>query len=180
MRDELLPNQPRPIEKRRVRFDKVSRGPDAPRAESRSLLGLFRFWGEVSTPERRRLPRHEVVESQVWLGWVRGSEGFRATSALIVNLSRGGAFIFLDEKPPKDQPVWLSQGIRDPAGSVEARVVAAKVSRQGQCAVRLEFREPCPYSFFGAAVCGMAPSDPRRRNRHSAGSGAEGEPAPRS
>jgi hypothetical protein len=63
----------------------------------------------------------------------------------------------------------------DPVGFVEARVVAVKMSRQGQCAVRLEFREPCPYGFFEAAVCGMAPTDPRRRNRRP----AEGDPTPK-
>jgi hypothetical protein len=61
----------------------------------------------------------------------------------------------------------------DPVGFVEARVVATKLSRQGQCAVRLEFREPCPYGFFEAAVCGLSPTDPRRRSRRP----AEGDPA---
>src|SRR5262245_45091166 len=107
MRDEMLAVSPKPIEKRRVRIDHVAQGPSTPRAESRSLLGLFRLWPDAiaSTPERRRSPRHEVVESQVWLGWWRGAAGFLASSAVIINLSRGGAFIFLDDQPPKDQPV---------------------------------------------------------------------------
>jgi hypothetical protein len=175
MRDELLPIEPKPIEKRRFRFDSVATGGDAPRAESRSLLGLFRLWGDKPTPERRRAPRHEAVESQVWLGWWRGAEGFQASRAVIIDLSRGGAFIFLDVQPPKNQPVWISLGTPDPVGFVEARVVAVKMSRQGQCAVRLEFREPCPYGFFEVAVCGMAPTDPRRRNRRP----AEGDPTPK-
>jgi hypothetical protein len=169
MRDEALPFQPKPIEERTIRYDSVARGAVEPRAESRSLLGLFRLWGDTPTPERRRAPRHDANESQVWLGWKRGADGFRSSSALIINLSRGGAFVFLDDRPPKDEPVWISMGTPAPAGSVEARVVAIKVMRQGQCAVRLEFREPCPYGFFEAAVCGMSASDPRRRNRRPAG-----------
>ena len=173
MRDDLLRFEHKPIEKRKFRFDKVNKGDDVPRVECRSLLGLFRLWGEQPTPERRRSPRHEAVESQVWLGWWRGAPGFVASSAVIIDLSRGGAFIFLDIKPPKDQPVWISLGMPDPVDSVEARVVSIKVSRQGQCAVRLEFLEPCPYGFFEAAVCGLSPTDPRRRERRPTG----GDPA---
>jgi hypothetical protein len=179
MVEESTSYQPRPIERRKVRFDKIAPGADAPRAESRSLLSLFRLWDGQPTPERRRTPRHEVVESQVWLGWWRGAAGFLASSAVIINLSRGGAFIFLDERPPKDEPVWVCLGMPDPVGFVEARVVAIKTSRQGQCAVRLEFREPCPYGFFEAAVCGLPAADPRGRRR-AAGAGSEGAPAPRS
>jgi hypothetical protein len=177
-RDEMRDEQPfalKPIEKRRIRFDSVAKGAVVARAESRSLLGLFRLWGDKPMEERRRTPRHEVVESQAWLSWWRGEKGFLASSAVIIDLSRGGAFIFLDIQPPKDQPVWISLGMPDPVGLVEARVVTVKMSRQGQCAVRLEFCAPCPYSFFEAAVCGMAPTDPRRRNRRP----AEGDPTPK-
>lgn len=178
MRDDSTFWGPKPIEKRKVRFDKVAPDSVAARAESRSLLGLFRLWGGKPTPERRNSPRREVVESQVWLGWWRGEAGFLASSAVIINLSRGGAFIFLDEPPPKDQAVWICLGMPDPVGFVEARVVAIKTSRQGQCAVRLEFREPCPYGFFEAAVCGLPASDPRSRRRRAAEAGREGEAAP--
>jgi len=176
MWDESTPLNPKPIEKRKVRFDKIASGAAVPRAESRSLLGLFRLWDGQPTAERRRAARHEVVESQVWLGWWRGEAGFLASSAVIINLSRGGAFIFLDEPPPKDESVWICLGMPDPVGFVEARVVAIKTSRQGQCAVRLEFREPCPYGFFEAAVCGLPAADPRGRRRRTAEAGAEGEP----
>jgi hypothetical protein len=163
MRDHVLSAGPRPIEQRKIRFDTVAEGGAMPRAESRSLLGLFRLWGGAPTPERRRSPRHEVVEAQVWLGWWRGERGFLASSAVLINLSRGGAFVFVDERPPQDEPVWISLGMPDPVGFVESRVVAVKVSRQGQCAVRLEFRAPCPYGFFEAAVCGLPPADPKSR-----------------
>jgi hypothetical protein len=176
MRDESTPLKPKPIEKRKVRFDKIAPGAAAPRAENRSLLGLFRLWDGEPTAERRRAARHEVVESQVWLGWWRGEAGFLASSAVIINLSRGGAFIFLDERPPKDEPVWICLGMPDPVGFVEARVVGVKTSRQGQCAVRLEFREPCPYGFFEAAVCGLPACDPSRRRRHAAEASPGGEP----
>jgi hypothetical protein len=168
MWDDVLLKSPKAIEKRKIRFDSVVEGSEPPRAESRSFLGLFRLWEPKPTPERRRAPRHEVVESQVWLGWWRGSSGFLASSAVIINLSRGGAFIFLDEKPPKDEPVWICLGMPDPVGFVEARVVEVTVSRQGQCAARIAFREPCPYGFFEAAVCGLPAADPRRRNRQAA------------
>jgi PilZ domain len=178
MRDEQAPLRPKPIEKRIIRFDNIAKGDgeSPPRAESRSLLGLFRLWNNPPAQERRRAPRHEVVESQVWLRWWRAPDGLLSSSALIINLSRGGALVFLDVKPPKDQPVWIGQGTADHVDFVETRVVAIKTSRQGQCAVRLQFREPCPYGFFEAAICGMSATDPRRRNRRPAG----GDRAPRS
>jgi hypothetical protein len=174
MRDEVMTTQPKPIEKRKVRFDRIAAGAEAPGVESRSLLGLFRLWNGPPAEERRRSPRHMVVESQVWLGWWRGEAGFLASSAVIINLSRGGAFIFLDEEPPRDLPVWICLGMPDPVGFVEARVLGIKKSRQGQCAARLEFREPCPYGFFEAAVCGLHASDPKGRRR-AGKAGAEGE-----
>jgi hypothetical protein len=180
MWDDVLLRMPKAIERRKIRFDTVVQGAALPRAESRSLLGLFRLWGAKPAGERRRSPRLEVVESQVWLGWWRESASFLASSAVIINLSRGGAFIFLDDQPPPDKPVWICLGMPDPVGFVEARVVEVKVSRQGQCAVRIEFREPCPYDFFEAAVCGLPASDPRRRNRQAGqASAAEGGVAPK-
>jgi hypothetical protein len=176
MRDEEAPFQPKPIEQRTIRFDSIAKGDGEPRAESRSLLGLFRLWGDPPVTERRRAPRHEVVDSQVWLRWRRSPGELFSCSALIINLSRGGALVFLDLKPPKNQPVWIGQGTPDHANFVEARVVAIKSSRLGQCAVRLEFHEPCPYGFFEAAVCGMSATDPRRRNLRPAG----GDRAPKS
>jgi len=174
MWDDESRTQPKPIEKRKHRLDTVARGAVAARAESRSLLGLFRLWEPQPKSERRRAPRHTVVESQVWLVWAdaQGNEAVRC--ALIINLSRGGALIFVDEAPPKDRLVWISLGKPGPIGRVEARVVAIKSSRQGQCAVRIEFCDPCPYGFFEAAVCGLAPSDPRGRSRR--GTGFESRP----
>jgi hypothetical protein len=166
--------KPRPIEQRKLRFDRIAPGSEAARAESRSLLGLFRLWDDRPTPERRRTTRHEPVESQVWLGWWRGEAGFLASSAVIINLSRGGAFIFLDDEPPHDEPVWICLGMPDPVGFVEARVLGVQKSRQGQCAARLEFRTPCPYGFFEAAVYGLSAADPRARRR-SAGPSSEEE-----
>jgi hypothetical protein len=178
MTNELTLRGPKPIEQRKVRIDRLAPGAEPPRAESRSLLGLFRLWEGEPTAERRRSARHAVVESQAWLGWWRGEAGFRMQSAVIINLSRGGAFIFLDDRPPADQPVWIALGMPDPVGFVEARVVATQVARQGQCAVRLEFREPCPYGFFEAAVCGLPAADPRCRRR-AAEPARPAEPAPR-
>ncbi len=179
MQNTTMSCEPKPIEKRKFRFDKTTPGSTGPWVESRSLLGMFRLWDDHPTADRRRTPRHQVVESQVWLGWWRGESGFLATSALIINLSRGGAMIFLDEEPPKDEPVWICLGMPDPVSFVEARVVAIQLSKQGQCAVRLEFREPCPYGFFEAAISGLPTTDPKNRRRTTTTeASAEGESAP--
>src|SRR5262249_49364010 len=55
--------------------------------------------------ERRATPRAHV-ECLVWLGW-KTWRRFRLNDALMINLSRGGARLFLDSAPPTDRPVWV-------------------------------------------------------------------------
>ena len=136
-----------------------------------SLLKAFSAWGSQAKraiiapmPEldRREGDRHEKVECLAWVGW-KGWRQFFMKDALLVNLSRGGAQIFLDAEPPINRPLWVFLETPGEKAIVRGHVKEVSPTGHGQCAVRLEFDEPCPYSLFEAAVCGQAPSNPRSR-----------------
>ena len=150
-----------PIECRKFRVDSAPAAGAAGRTGNGSLLGLFRRRA-VAPPERRNEARHEAIEGRAWLGWKRW-RGFRAPYALIVNISRGGALVFLDEPPPAGKPVWIFLETPDLKTVVKARVLEIQTTPAGQSAVRLAFEKPCPFAVFDAAVCGVQPADPKRR-----------------
>jgi hypothetical protein len=155
----------RPLERRRFRFDSAPSGKTAARTGTGgSLLGLFRVRGETAAHERRGEPRHEIAECRAWLGW-KIWRGFRAPDALIVNISRGGALVFLDEPPPANRPVWIFLETPQFRTIIKATMLEAQTTNSGQCAVRIAFDTPCPYGVFEAAVCGLSPADPKRRIR---------------
>jgi hypothetical protein len=152
-----------PLERRRFRFDSAPSGDPSARPGG-SLLGLFRMRGETAERERRAEPRHEITECRAWLGW-KIWRGFRAPSALIVNISRGGALVFLDEPPAPNRPVWIFLETPQVRTIIKAKALETRTTNSGQCAVRIAFETPCPYSVFEAAVCGLSPADPKRRIR---------------
>lgn len=131
-----------------------------------SLMRAFGAWGSSkkapAREERRSEPRHHQFECLAWLGW-KTWRGFRSSDAVLIDISRGGARIFVDGPPPSGRPVWVFLETPERNTIVKARVLDLQTTRQGQCEVRVEFSEPCPYVFFEAAVCGMAPASPKNR-----------------
>jgi hypothetical protein len=89
------------------------------------------------------------------------------TDALVINISRGGAQIFLDAPPPSHKPVWLFLETPRDRKIVKAEVQQIRATADGQCMVHVEFAEHCPYAFFEAAVCGQTASNPRNRMTRS-------------
>jgi hypothetical protein len=147
------------VGKKRVRIDAAHQVRRVNRIVDDSwMLDHFRNRTPAGVPERRKSPRFEAGLNRVWLGWWKGEHEFVSTSARIVNISLGGAMLCPENPPPQDRPCWLCLGIPDPVEYVEVAILDVVASRQGQFAVRLEFREPCPYSFFKAVIDGMEPA----------------------
>jgi PilZ domain len=169
-----------PSRAKRYRFDQGSaRGVDIAPGRG-SLLRTFGAWRNepreapeqgrsvIASPEDRRgEARHHHVECLAWVGW-KTFRRFHLKDALMVNISRGGALVFLDAPPPKRKPVWVFLETPRLNTIVKAKVLDVTSTAQGQCAIRVEFHEPCPYEVFETAVCGLAPADPRVRARASA------------
>lgn len=154
---------------RRFRFDKGDRAKAGGTGGRASLLSAFGIFGQPAStqkpaniPERRLTERVHYLECKAWVGWKK-FRGFSMNNALLVDISRGGARIFLDNTPPAQQPVWVYLETPTNHAAVRARVVVSETTPQGQCMLRVEFEEHCPYDFFEAAVCGLAASDPRKR-----------------
>jgi hypothetical protein len=164
--------EPAPRRGRRLRFrvDAGSVGGDDLAPGRGSLLTAF----HIGTPdrtsstssaialERRGAMRHYHVECLAWVGW-RIWRGFAMSDAVLVNLSRNGARVFLDRIPPRGRDLWLFLETPDHKAIVKTRLLDLEATSGGQCAVRIEFREPCPYALFEAAVCGLHSSDPKTR-----------------
>lgn len=174
MQNDWLASSPRPLEHRQIRFDPAPSGNPPARAGGNSLLGIFRIRHAAAASERRSEARHQVVECRAWLGW-RIWRGFHAPDALIVNISRGGAMVFLDEPPPGRRPVWIFLETPELKAIIKAKTLEVRMTNSGQCAVRLAFDTPCPYGAFDAAVCGLPPVGPKRRI-HAEGRGTNARP----
>ena len=154
---------------RRFRFDKGDRGKAEGGNVRASLLGDFGLFDRKEEPrpriavlERRSTERIHNLECKSWVGWKK-FRGFSMNHSLLVDISRGGARIFIDKAPPPHQPVWIYLETPFKHASVRARVVVAEQTKQGQCMLRVEFEEHCPYDFFEAAVCGVAAANPKTR-----------------
>jgi hypothetical protein len=122
------------------------------------LLELFRCWFATPPRESRRAARHAARLYVVWLGWWQGegADEFFASTARLVNISRGGALIHVEHPPPEKHPVWMCLGTPEPDECLAATSLEVRRGRRGVCGVRLSFHAPCPSRFLEAAVCGRA------------------------
>ncbi|MGE3820355.1 MAG: PilZ domain-containing protein [Isosphaeraceae bacterium] len=156
---------------------RVDRGGTSPGAEG-SLLRTFSRWEvtesgrpttsrtTVVTPspvtERRSEARSQRPECHAWVSW-KTFWKLNTRVALVIDMSRGGARIFLDEVPPSGRPFWVFLEVSAEKAVIRAEIREVERLSQGQCAIRVKFHDPCPYSLFETAVCGMAAADPRAR-----------------
>lgn len=149
---------------RRLRFDAVEPVRNRERL-GWSLPGGWESDGTQALQEERRTDARLVqpgFECRVsWRQWLSARE----QPVLIVNISRGGALIFLDEPPAPGRRLSLTLETPRQRASVPARVLEVRRTRQGQATVRIGFRRSWPYELFEAAVCGLSPVGPRSRPR---------------
>ena len=102
----------------------------------------------------------------IFLGWWRGEE-FQTVTAVLKDVSLGGASILLDGPAPEDALVWLSQYQVPPTQWVEATVVevhgqpASGWFSRKSTMIRIRFFENCSYDFFKVAI-EDAPAPPER------------------
>ena len=107
-------------------------------------------------------PRRGAAECAARLGWSAGRDRVNV-GALVIDLSRGGARIFVDEAPPPGRVVTVFLEAADRSAKVDARVLDVRPTVTGQFVARVGFDAPCPYDLFEAAVCGLPPADPGAR-----------------
>lgn len=106
---------------------------------------------------RRRWSRQPAVEMDAYLCWDDGRR-IALGSARLVNISRGGALLIAPRSFPEGGTVRF--GLNRAVGGLDATVVQATRTGPEGYAVRLEFRDTCPESFFQAAVRSIGAGDP--------------------
>lgn len=171
MNNTLDPSKFQWIGEKSIRFDLPPAPDEPPEVARKGLIDLFRAWVAQRPEDRRAMPRHKTLPSEVWLGWRRGNDTLFANMARMVNISRGGAQLRVADPPPEQTTVWICLGEPDQGDCLEATVLEVRGARRNECTVRIAFREPCPHRFFEAAVCILAPSEPR--NRKALGTGSD-------
>lgn len=113
------------------------------------MLGRDRTSGD----DRRDTQRYPVEQGAVRLGWYEGGQ-HRYASAVILDLSHGGARILADAEPPAAGSAWLRPHEDPVAEWCEIIVLQARRLRSGHFLVRLKFYAHCPYDIFKQAVVG--------------------------
>ena len=141
-----------PIRGWKIRFDSPPEGGVSTRAEQGDILTLFRTWEEAPRKDRRETERYTPAKTQAWVGWWKGGR-FLVSQAEMINLSKGGALVHLNNRPPTSQPVWICLGAPHPVDYAQCRVLDAALKPAGDFLARIEFHSPCPPSFFLAAGC---------------------------
>ncbi|MDR3637094.1 MAG: PilZ domain-containing protein [Isosphaeraceae bacterium] len=159
--------------RRRLRYDRVD-----PASANSGLgwslaLGLTREATSASPGDRRTEARLEPTGFVCRLGGRRWFSLWQK-DVLIINISRGGALVFLDEPPPSGRKLWLELETARRKVIVPADVLQVRRTRLGHAAVRIAFSRRWPYDLFETAVCSLPPVAPR--SRRSAGPrGPEGK-----
>lgn len=119
---------------------------------------IFRFFERPTSPnDRRRTCRYSGARNRVFLGWWEGPE-FQTTTALLQDISLGGASILIDSPAPAQELVWLSLYKVPPTEWVEASVIKVENGpRTGLFSrrltqLRIRFFENCSYDFFKSGI----------------------------
>lgn len=99
--------------------------------------------------DRRCSPRWNAVKNEMVLD-LTARAGNRRAKARLVNISREGALLSVDEVPPIGA-LWMR--MESPARTDWIRVEAVRIDRPGQVAVR--FPRPCDDDLLLAAMLGL-------------------------
>jgi hypothetical protein len=103
--------------------------------------------------DRRISPRYSAVKNRAFLSWRLGA-GSSESPARVINISSSGALVFADKRPGRGQSVWLRLAAPVATEWVEATIVRiTKIPgllwfRKTAYLVRMQFKEPCPYTMF--------------------------------
>lgn len=146
---------------RRLRYDRVESAKARERLGWSLAVGTNGSGAQQDRRAEARVAAPGFVCRVAWRRWF----ATREQPVLIVNMSRGGALIFLDEPPPLGQRLWLALETPRQRVTVPARVLDVRRTRLGQAAVRIAFARKWPYDLFEAAVCGLPPIAPRSKPR---------------
>jgi hypothetical protein len=102
------------------------------------------------SPERRDSPRCDAVENQSRLEFAV-FEGRRRVEARLVNISRGGALLVSDNRPPREAPLWMR--IESPVKTDWAEAMTVRLGQNQEIGV--QFPRGCPDDLLLAGTVGI-------------------------
>jgi hypothetical protein len=101
--------------------------------------------------ERRGFPRYPALDNTSQVGWLRNGQ-VETTSAQLMDVSREGMLVLVDDDPPQGVPVMIRLIQPTPTAWVEARVTESRAMRQGPFQLRLVFINGSPTGFVALAA----------------------------
>lgn len=122
---------------------------ELPRAR---LIDMLRRAISGNHGERRSSVRHDVANSELWIGWWT-DDHFGANRARLLNLSRGGARVVMTNRPPKREPVWLYKEVGTTLSFVRGDLVGVTPAPGGLFCARFRFSTHCPTLLCQALIC---------------------------
>jgi hypothetical protein len=93
------------------------------------------------------------LEYRSWLGWWDHAE-FVALACRLIDISRGGVALEIEELPPADHDVWFCLHPGERTDCVSGEVVGVSAGVRGRHRIRIAFWEPCPNRLLEIAVRG--------------------------
>ena len=157
----------RTLGQRTIRLDQPAGAPaDEPVSpESPSWLERLRLAILADRKELRSSTRHRAVHREIWVAWWTNEE-FGAVNGSLENISRGGALIVMNTRPPKNQPIWIYKELQGEMTCVRAKIAGVTPAPDGSFAARFRFEAPCPEALEKSAIAGSsaARKSPRATN----------------
>jgi hypothetical protein len=120
-----------------------------------------------SERDRRTAPRYPTRGAPAVITWAEDNE-YQTIEAVLIDISMGGFSAWVENFPPRGQPVWLRLDGETPSAWLKASVIATNKTGflfWNRRRVRFRFLEACPYDFFKAAVEGFAEEVYRRNEK---------------
>ncbi|AGA25816.1 PilZ domain-containing protein [Singulisphaera acidiphila] len=105
----------------------------------------------VQQIERRGFPRYPALDNTSQIGW-RHDGRLVTSSAQLMDVSRAGMLVLVDDDPPHGVPVMIRLLSPTVTTWFEARVAESRAMRQGPYQLRLVFSNGLPMSFFALAA----------------------------
>jgi hypothetical protein len=97
--------------------------------------------------------RAVALEYRSWLGWWEGDQ-FIALACRLLDISRGGIAVEIDELPPQDRDVWFCLHPGERTECVTGEIVDCAPGTRAKYRLRIAFWEPCPSPVLEIALRG--------------------------
>ena len=153
MIDKPMSVTKRTVGHRTIRLDQPASSPvdETVCPEHPTWLDRLRKAISADKKDLRSSTRHRAIQREIWVGWWTDEE-FGAVNGSLENISKGGAMIVLNARPPKNQPIWIYKEVQQTMTCVRAKIVGVIPAPHGSFSARFRFEVPCPAALETSAI----------------------------